>query len=705
MENISRSIDLKDVRITGGFWKQKCDLVRTEVLPYQWKAIHDEVPGAEPSFCIHNFEAAAQVIRDRKEGKEVPVYPADVFEDWPEDPSAPAQRFYGPAFQDTDAYKWIEAAAFSLAQHPDRNLEETVDRVIDLICSAQEEDGYLDTHYTLTDLSQRFTNLRSFHELYCFGHLAEAACAYYRATGKDRLLKAACRFADCIADHIGEGIGKRQGVPGHEIAEMALAGLYETTGEKKYLELGRYFINQRGQSPNCFAEEQSKELAFPESSAFDRIDEKTGERVLFSYQQADRPVREQTQAQGHAVRAVYLYTGMADYARIDGDDSLKEACEKLWEDITDRNMYVTGGIGGTHVGEAFSFAYDLPNDTVYAETCASVGMSFFARRMLELEPDGRYADICERELYNGVLPGIALDGKSFFYVNPLDVWPKADHLDARKAHVYPVRRKWMRCACCPPNLARLLTGIAAYTATENDSVLFLHQYFDMELVRKTRGGILNVKVESGFPWDGHVKITVTAAQGEAMDSDVSAAGSATDNNSSAAPEGVRDTIALRLPAWCRNPELPQLPGSFEMRPAGGYLYITGVWKQETIAVHFPMETVLLQADSRVREDIGKVCVARGPLIYCAEEADNGDMLDLLALDPDASFEETPDSIEGQEIVRLTARGWKREPEEMSGLYGRYRAPVYRERKISLIPYFTWANRGENEMKVWLNVRD
>ena len=681
-DNISTPVDLKEIRITGGFWAEKSELIRTQVLPYQWKAIHDEIPGAEPSCCIHNFEAAAQVIRDRKKGKPVPVYPADVFEDWPEDPAHPEMRFYGPAFQDTDAYKWLEAVAYSLVQHPDAKLEATADSVIDLICSAQEEDGYLDTHYTLTDLSRRFTNLRSFHELYCFGHLTEAAIAYCKATGKDRLLKAACRYADCIAEHIGEGEGKIPGIPGHEIAEMALAGLYEVTGETRYLDLGRFFINQRGQEPNYFSAEQTRDQEFPLGGPLDRIDEATGKRVPFSYQQADRPVREQTEAEGHAVRAVYLYSGMADYARIDGDESLKEACERLWKDITERNMYVTGGIGGTHVGEAFSFAYDLPNDTAYTETCASIGMAFFARRMLELEADAGYAEICEKELYNGILSGIALDGKSFFYVNPLDVWPKADRVDARKEHVFALRRKWMRCACCPPNLARLITGIGMYAATRNSDTLFLHQYFDMELVRKAKDGTLKLKVASGFPWDGHVTITVDPC----------------------GQKKVHDTLAMRLPQWCGDPQLPQLPDGFETHRAGGYLYMTGDWGHMTLKAHFPMETVLLQADLNVREDIGKVCVARGPLVYCAEETDNGKLLDHLVIDTKTSFQESPDRIGDQEIVRLTAHGWRLSSTQEEGLYHRYRPTVCRKTEISFIPYFAWANRGENEMKVWLPAR-
>ena len=686
---ISRPLDLKDIRLTGGFWKQKSELVRTEVLPYQWKAIHDEIPGAEPSLCIHNFRAAAQVIRDRKEGKEVPTYPADVFEEWPKDTAHPEKRFYGPAFQDTDAYKWLEAAAYSLTQHPDEALEEVADSVISLICSAQEDDGYLDTHYTLTDLSKRFTNLRNFHELYCFGHLTEAAVAYHQATGKRALLDAACRFADCISQRIGEGPDQIHGVPGHEIAEMALARLYEETGEEKYRAMGRYFIDQRGQEPNCFATEQLAEGVTPEGNPFDRVDEKTGRRADFSYQQADKPVREQREAEGHAVRAVYLYSGMADYARLDQDDTLKAACERLWDDIVRRNMYVTGGIGGTHVGEAFSFAYDLPNDTAYAETCASVGMAFFARRMLELEADARYADVLEKELYNGVLPGIALDGKSFFYVNPLDVWPKADRIDPRKEHVFAVRRKWMRCACCPPNLARLVTSVGAYAVTQNADVLFLHQYLDMELSRETPHGALCVEVESGFPWDGHVKIHVTAKE----------------QGRDAAGKKVRDTIAIRIPGWCSAPVLPKTGQGFETRISKGYLYIDGLWSDETWEMDFPMETVLLQADPMVREDIGKVCVARGPMVYCAEEVDNGDMLDLLALDPETAFTMTKDRIRDQEIVRLEADGWRRSSQPGQALYGKYRPCTYERKRISFIPYFTWSNRGENEMKVWLAVRE
>lgn len=687
--DISRPVDLKDIRLTGGFWKQKSELVRSEVLPYQWKAINDEIPGAEPSLCIHNFRAAAQVIRDRKAGKEVPVYPADVFEAWPEDAAHPGLRFYGPAFQDTDAYKWLEAVAYSLTQHPDEKLEAVADSVISLICSAQEEDGYLDTHYTLTDLSKRFTNLRDFHELYCFGHLTEAAVAYYQATGKRALLDAACRYADCIAQRIGEGPDQIHGVPGHEIAEMALARLYEETGEEKYRTMGRYFINQRGQEPNCFATEQLGERDTPVGNPFDRVDEKTGRRVDFSYHQADRPVREQREAEGHAVRAVYLYSGMADYARLDQDDTLKEACERLWDDIVGRNMYVTGGIGGTHVGEAFSFAYDLPNDTAYAETCASVGMAFFARRMLEMEADARYADILEKELYNGVLPGIALDGKSFFYVNPLDVWPKADRIDPRKEHVFAVRRKWMRCACCPPNLARLVTSVGAYAATQNADVLFIHQYLDMELVRETPRGALRVEVESGFPWDGHVKIRVSERE----------------QGQNAARKKVRDTIALRIPGWCGTPVLPKTGQGFESRISKGYLYISGEWSDETLVLEFPMEPVLLQADPMVREDIGKACVVRGPIVYCAEEVDNGDMLDLLVLDPETDFTMTTDRIRDQEIIRLEAAGWRRSLNPGNALYGKYRPCAYERKRISFIPYFTWSNRGENEMKVWLAVRE
>ena len=404
-----------------------------------------------------------------------PSYTFRGFEALPKDPEHLEDRVYGFVFQDSDFYKWIEAVGYSLTQHPDPELEKTADAAIDIVCAAQQEDGYLDTYYILNGKDKIFTDLKDHHELYCLGHLIEGAVAYYQATGKDKLLKAAMGYADYTAECFGPEEGKCKGYPGHEIAEMALVRLYEATGDEKYLSLARFFVDERGSRPYYFDKEH------PECVG------NSPDGLRYAYNQAHVPVREQEEAVGHAVRAVYLYAGMTDIARITQDEPLYSACEKLWDNMVSRKMYITGGIGGTHLGEAFSFDYDLPNDTAYAETCAAIGLVFVARRMLEIRPVSGYADVMERALYNCVLSGMALDGRSFFYVNPLEVNPEACHKDERKAHVKPVRQKWFGCACCPPNLARLLSSISSYAYTEKEDTLFVHLYMGSIIKKQVNG--------------------------------------------------------------------------------------------------------------------------------------------------------------------------------------------------------------------------
>ena len=443
----SKPIKLTSFNVKDSFWEEKMELVRKEVIPYQWEILNDRVPDAAPSFCMRNFKIAGKLMQEKRElgaAFEEPKYTFRGFEALPEDMEHMEDKFYGFVFQDSDFSKWIEAVAYSLANHPDEKLEEIADGAIDIVCAAQQENGYLDTYYIINGMDKIFSNLRDHHELYCLGHLIEGAVAYFEATGKDKLLKAAMRFADFVADSFGYEEGKCKGYPGHEIAEMALIRLYETTGEKKYLDLSKFFLDERGKQPYYFSEIESHD-----------------NWTNHQYHQSHKPVREQEEAVGHAVRAVYLYSGMTDMARLTKDEAMWEACKKLWKSTTRDKLYITGGVGGTHMGEAFSYPFDLPNDTAYAETCASIGLMFWARRMLETEPNAEYADVMEQALYNTVLSGMALDGKSFFYVNPLEVLPEACHKDERKFHVKPVRQKWFGCACCPPNLARIISSLPA----------------------------------------------------------------------------------------------------------------------------------------------------------------------------------------------------------------------------------------------------
>ncbi len=667
----SRPISLKRVRVTDEFWKQEMELVRKEVIPYQWEALNDRIPDAEPSFAMRNFRTAAKLNAMKKEGKAPVKWPLD-FRILPEEGKPMEDRFYGCLFQDSDFSKWIEAVGYSLAQQADPELERTADEAIDVICAAQLENGYLDTYYIISDQDEIFTNLRDNHELYCFGHLTEAAVAYYQATGKDKLLGAARRYADYIASHIGPEEGKKKGYPGHEIAEMALVRLYEVTGEEKYLNLGKYFVDQRGVRPYYY------DLEHPEC-----VEKGKEAELRHTYNQAHLPVRDQEEAVGHAVRAVYLYAGMADVARLTEDASLLEACERLWKSITEKKMYITGGIGATHVGEAFSFDYDLPNDTAYAETCASIGLVFFARRMLEIKADSRYADVMERALYNGILSGMALDGKSFFYVNPLESVPEACVKDERKQHVKPVRQKWFGCACCPPNLARTVSSIASYAFTESKDTLYVHLYMGSVLEQEWNGKHVDIRITSQFPWNGKVSLEVRAQQETEF------------------------TIALRIPGWCTSYTLDGQPGPMEGEQVkDGYLYVKRIWKDgDKLELEFPMEIRFLAADDRVREDIGKAAVSRGPIVYCMEEADNGKDLHLYRLAEEPDPVEQTREIGGITVTGIRTKASRRKPQEPGALYREYHKPGYEETTVDWIPYYTWANRGEGEMQVFIRTED
>lgn len=677
MNQSSRTIPLRAVEVEDDFWKREMELVRREVIPYQWEALNDRVAGAAPSFCMRNFRVAGKITRARKQlgdKYEEKVWPLDTFETLPEDMEHMEERFYGFLFQDSDFSKWIEAVGYSLTQHPDEELEKIADGAIDIVCEAQQENGYLDTYYIINDMSRVFTNLRDNHELYCFGHLAEGAVAYYQATGKDKLLNAARRYGDYIYNCFGPGEEQKKGYPGHEIAEMALVRLYEATGEKKYLDLCNFFLDQRGTRPYYYDGEH------PET-----VKKGHEEELRHSYNQAHLPVRQQDEAVGHAVRAVYLYSGMADAARINDDKEMYAACLRLWDNIVDKKMYITGGIGATHLGEAFSFNYDLPNDTAYSETCAAIGLVFFARRMLQIKADRRFGDVMERALYNTVLSGMALDGKSFFYVNPLEVFPKACHEDQRKFHAKPVRQKWFGCACCPPNIARLVSSLPAYAYTENEDTLFVHLYVGGTVEKAVKGenAVLRLNITTEMPWDGK---TTFICENEAP---------------------VRAVLALRIPEWSEN---YSLKGEKTAEYADGYLYITGEWKKgDKVELELDMQPRLIQASGKVREDQGKAALLRGPFVYCMEEADNGAELHRLSVYGDGIPVAERKELHGSMVVQIRMPGRRQKDnleagtaKQASGLYRTLTPPVYEEKELVFIPYYAWANRGEGEMTVWVS---
>ena len=697
-ESFSKPLDLRRIKITDDFWKNEIELVRREVIPYQWDAINDRVEGAAPSYCMRNFKVAGRMNEEaRLQGASYvpPSYTFRGFEALPEDPANPdPDRFYGFVFQDTDFSKWIEAVAYSLTQHPDPELETIADGAINIVAEAQAPDGYLDTYYIINGRDMTFSNLRDHHELYCFGHLTEGAVAYYQATGKRRLLDATIRFADYIEAVFGPEPDKCHGYPGHEIAEMALVRLYEVTGEDRYLALSNFFIDERGTRPYYFDSENHPDVCIRGHEDEER----------YAYHQANKPVREQTEATGHAVRAVYLYSGMADIARLYEDEELYEACKRLWDNMVNKRMYITGGIGSTHLGEAFSFDYDLPNDTAYAESCASIGLIFFARRMLQISPDSRYADVMERALYNGVLSGMALDGKSFFYVNPLEVDPKACALDERKKHVKSVRQKWFGCACCPPNIARLITSVGEYAYTESEDTLYIHLYIGGQI--SSCG--MDVMIESGFPWSGKVSVKTRSAQdGEGP-----------------------FRLALRIPDWCGGNLSVSGADASNAQYVNGYMIFDIDRETESVIdIEFPMEIRLNAARDEVREDFGRVAVSRGPLVYCLEGKDNGEELYRLAIDAEKAKAQAHDEffdIGGSacraifmpglcrcEYIRTdmtveiagSPRGRLEIGRMSSELYSEYKPLVTEKKTLKFIPYFMWANRGENEMRVWVDVED
>lgn len=597
-----QNIEFSDIEITAGYWKTRQDINSKVTLKSVYERFRE----------THRFDA---LKCDWKDGE----------------PDMPH------IFWDSDVAKWLEGAAYILNSKDDESIAAIIENAIDCIIENSDENGYFNSHYLVTEQGERFRH-RGCHELYCAGHLFEAAVAYYEITGKDRFLKAMSKYADYIEKVFKIEKSAAFTTPGHPEIELALMRLYKATGEKRYADLAKYFIDEHGKHP--------------EERNYDE----------WAYNQDEMPIRERETAEGHCVRAMYLMCGAADVAYEYGDDDLKNACERVFNNIVNKRMYITGGVGSTYIGEAFTIDYDLPNRTAYAETCAAISLAMFANRMLKFGADSKYADIVEKAIYNGIMSGVSLDGKSFFYENPLEIDPDFNNVNTstKQKQRFPItqRLEVFDCSCCPPNILRFVASIAGFLYGFDEDTVYVHQYMDSKT--ETDGIMIEQKTE--YPKNG--KITVK------YDTD-------------------KKFIAFRIPGWCK---IFSINCEYVMK--NGYAYVTLNGSGE-IEIELDMPVRLIAANRRVHADAGRVAVMRGPVVYCAEGADNGADLTSVVLPINAAFE-----IRNSELLLPMLKTKAYRPKETESLY--YDAgDDYEEMPLTLIPYYAFANRGETEMQVWL----
>lgn len=638
MVSLPTSIDVADVAVDDDFWSPWVERNREVTLEYQYEQL-------EASGTLENFRRAAT-------GEEA--------------------GFRGMWFQDSDAYKWLEGASYELAKGDDADLCERVDEVIGLVADAQRDDGYVNTYFQLVEPGNRWTNLNMMHELYCGGHLIEAAVAHYRATGERSLLDIGISFADHVDDVFGEEI---DGVPGHEGIELALVKLYRVTGDERYLERARYFVDLRGHDDRLAWEfDHLDEIAgnVRDAGVWDDSIAEGAKNVFFedgeydgSYAQAHAPLRDQETVEGHSVRAMYLFAAATDLAAESDDGDLWAAMERLWENMTTKRLYVTGGIGPEHEHEGFTEDYDLPNETAYAETCAAIGSILWNQRLLKYTGEAIYADFIEKTLYNAMLAGVGLDGERFFYVNPLA--SSGDH------H----RKGWFTCACCPPNAARLLASLGRYLYSKRDGELYVNQYVGSTLSTVVDGVTVELDQESALPWGGEVTIDI--------------------ETTGALP------VNVRIPDWCDGATVA-VDGETVEYDGAGFVRLDREWNGETIEIELDQSVDLVAAHPKVEADIGRVAVVRPPLVYCAEEVDNDHPLHQYAIpsDADMTVDHRPDLLNGITVVETEA-----EVPDLEGWEGTLYRPIEETDTefghLELVPYYAWDNRKAGAMRVWHRV--
>ncbi|MBZ0279060.1 MAG: glycoside hydrolase family 127 protein, partial [Anaerolineae bacterium] len=507
-------------------------------------------------------------------------------------------------FWDSDTAKWMEAVAYSLTTHPNPEFERQINEVIDLIARAQLPDGYANSHFIAIEPENRWRNLRDEHELYCAGHLIEAAVTYSLATGQQKLLDVLCRYADHIDATFGPGDNQKHGYPGHPELELALIRLYHMTGEERYLKLSKYFVDERGHQPHYYDQEARERGEDPHH--FWARD--------YRYCQAEKPIREQTGVAGHAVRAGYLYAAVADLALETGDAELRAVSRALWDDLTQHHLYITGGVGPAHDIEGFAVPYDLPNESAYGETCAAIALIYWSQRMFALDPHRRYMDVIERALYNGVLSGVSYEGSLFFQANPLASYPNVSpysQLSSLGSATYYRRSEWFSVACCPSNLARLVASVGGYFYSVTPNRLYVHLYNPTLAQVDIGGSGVQIEQQTRYPWDGDIQITLTPVK------------------------PARFELALRIPGWCRDYRVTVNGEAVTAPLEQGYLILDREWHAgDTVRLKLAMPVERIAANPQVRQDIGRVALQRGPVVYCLEEADNGAGLARVALPPD-----------------------------------------------------------------------
>lgn len=616
-------VPFTSVKVTDNFWGQRLQASREVTIPLAFSK-------CEETGRYENFVKAA--------------HPSDTY------------KVEGFSFDDTDVYKTIEGASYSLQTYPDKKLQKYIDSVLVIVAGAQEPDGYLYTARTVNPKhphnwagKERWVAVENLsHEFYNLGHMIEGAVAHYQATGKRNFLNIAIKYADCACREIGNGPQQKKYVPGHQIAEMALVKLYMVTGDKKYLDQAKFFLDTRGYTSRKDA-----------------------------YSQAHKPVVEQDEAVGHAVRAVYMYSGMADVAAITGDSSYIKAIDKIWDNIVSKKIYITGGIGARHAGEAFGNNYELPNQSAYCETCAAIGNVYMNYRLFLLHGDAKYFDVLERTLYNGLISGVSLDGGSFFYPNPLSSNGKYS------------RKPWFGCACCPSNVSRFIPSLPGYVyAVKNDQV-YVNLYLSNKAELKVDKKKILLEQETGYPWNGDIRLKIT--------------------------QGNQDfTMKLRIPGWVRGNVLPSDLYSYadNQKPAyqvsvngqtvesdvnDGYLSIARKWKKgDVVEVHFDMIPRIVKANPKVEADHGRVAVERGPIVYCAEWPDNRFNVHSILLNQHPQFKVTdkPELLYGIRQITTDAQALS---------YDKAGKLVTKDVELTLIPYYAWAHRGEGDMEVWLPI--